>query len=1651
MTRLPFLRRGTYASAPPEEVHLSDSQGDLRHYASETDLNRTITPPPPAWASQPDHDAWASPPLGSPGLAQPFDGASDSPGKQSGYVLQSRGSTDSHRFNAHGGADIPRDPSYDTVRGQHTHTPYDDALERLTVTDHDSFEGPPPAFAVTSWSEKHARDAPSHGQAPDRWNRESTPVEIRRQSSTHGNLGAQGALLDSTGAAERPPPMPLAPEGTAPAAEAAMAPALLSTGVAPVTAIGHPLQHMHESALDPGHDRNDMSASNTMLPEGKHLLEGIPGVASTDTSLYQDSPVQKQGFSSTSDSSYTLSQSAAESEKPAAQAPKKKFALFGKKGKAPPPNGPAPAEAVAPKPKPAKVGDLFRFATPLERLLNLIGLVFAAATGCAQPLMTVLFGNLATVMLRTSGNASDWNLAIEFVNSLHSTVNHDALLLTVIGICTFVATYAYMAIWVYTGETITLRIRRNYLRAILRQDVAYFDKLGAGEITTRIQSDIQLIQEGISDKLPTMFSFVTTFIAGFVVAYIRHWKLALVMTSILPWIVITTVILNMFIAKYQQIELQFISKAASLAEESLSTVRTAKAFGIEWVLSRLYDQRNSDATRASRNRAIAAGFGIGAFFFCIYSGYALAFYFGSKLVADGEIPPGLVMNVIFSILIGAFSLALLAPNLQSLSFALAAGGKVYQTIDRTPVIDSFSTEGMRPAGCIGHISVRNVNFSYPARPDIPVLKDFSLEIPQGRMTALVGPSGSGKSTIVSLVERFYDPASGEVCLDGIPLNQLNVRWLRTQVGLVAQEPTLFATTVWENIAFGLINTPYESLPDEDKTKMIQWAAQQANAHDFVSKLPEGYQTVVGEKAVLLSGGQKQRISIARAIVKNPRVLLLDEATSALDTQSEGVVQDALDRAAHGRTTITIAHRLSTIKNADNIVVMKEGRIVEQGRHNDLVDLGGVYAGLVHTQRIHANETKRAVHEEPVEMDDEKALEVAAMPAAGPQPDPGVPLGQHRSGRASQASLMSTTALKMTGVGQEQFDEDEPELHPRSLVYVLMRLFRTGRDLIMPYFLPGIVAAIATGAAYPCFSILFGLALKNYSQCPYIPGQPCPEEPRGRMRHQANLHGLYFFIIAILSTIATVLNISLIQQGSAMLMLRLRSLMFRAYMRSDVAYFDQDSHSSGVLTSSLAEHTQKINGFMGVALGSIIQSISTLVIGSIIALIYGWKLALVVIACIPFTLSTGFVRLKLVVLKDVKVRKAHIQSARIACESAAAIRTVASLTREDDCLARYEMALQEASKVAKRAAVYGNLFYALSQAASMFVVALAFWYGAQLIASLRKENGRVMRDANGYAMVKSEYDAGRFFVILTAVVFGSVQAGNVFNYVPDVSNARGSATAIFALLDSSPVIDAESIEGEQPAECHGHVRFENVFFRYPTRPGVPVLNGVSLEVRPGEHCALVGSSGCGKSTTVQLVERFYDPQMGRITVDGRDIRTLNLRYLRKHIALVSQEPTLYDGTIAFNLRLGALDNPDDVTEEQMREAAASANILQFVEGLPDGFNTEVGSKGTQLSGGQKQRIAIARALIRNPKILLLDEATSALDSDSERIVQDALDRASHGRTTISIAHRLASISRADIIYAFRDGIIAEKGDHDQLMAQRGIYADLVMQQALEKTA
>ncbi|KIK16612.1 hypothetical protein PISMIDRAFT_636188 [Pisolithus microcarpus 441] len=419
----------------------------------------------------------------------------------------------------------------------------------------------------------------------------------------------------------------------------------------------------------------------------------------------------------------------------------------------------------------------------------------------------------------------------------------------------------------YTGEVGAKRIRGKYLQAILRQDIAYFDHVGAGEVATCIHMDTHLVQQGISEKVALVINFLSAFFAGFILAYTQSWRLALAMPSILPCIVLTSIIMSKLVAKYIQAALQYVAEGGTIAEEVISTVRTEHAFGSQEALGSPFDKKIHSMRTLNRKSSIWHGCGLGVLFFFLCSAYAL----GTEIHVTLSAMAGQVVIVFMAILTGSYFV------LSNLSAALinacGAAAQLFVTIERVPDIDSPSSDGLRLENVFGKITLEDVRFSYCARNDVPILEGIDITFEAGKRTALVGASGSGKSIIISFVERFYDPLGGAVKLDGVDLRDLNVKWLRSQIGLVSQEPVLFAMTIRANIAHGLIGTPYE-----------HGACIKSNADGFICKLAQGYDTMVGEHGFLLSGGQKQRVAIARAIVSDPCILLLDEATSALDTR-----------------------------------------------------------------------------------------------------------------------------------------------------------------------------------------------------------------------------------------------------------------------------------------------------------------------------------------------------------------------------------------------------------------------------------------------------------------------------------------------------------------------------------------------------------------------------------------------------------------------------------------------------------------------------------------------------------------------------------------------------------------------------------------------
>ncbi|XP_077031935.1 ATP-binding cassette sub-family B member 5 isoform X3 [Agelaius phoeniceus] len=1076
---------------------------------------------------------------------------------------------------------------------------------------------------------------------------------------------------------------------------------------------------------------------------------------------------------------------------------------------------------------------------------------------------------------------------------------------------------------------------------------------------------------------------------------------SLTLISTLPpaflWVPKHTPLLASLTAK----ELSAYAKAGAVAEEILTAIRTVVAFNGQQKALEKYDANLEMAKRVGMKKSITTNTCLGLSQFFIFGSYALAFWYGTKLTAeDPHYDIGRVLIVFFSVLVGAFSLGQAAPNLESVANARGAAYEVYKIINKKRLIDSSSKEGYKPDKLVGEIEFRNIHFSYPSRPDVKILKGLNLKVQTGKTIALVGASGCGKSTTVQLLQRFYDPDQGEITLDGRDIRTLNIKWLRENIGIVSQEPVLFATTIAENIRYGR-----EDISDAE----IEQAAKEANAFDFISRLPDKFNTMVGERGAQLSGGQKQRIAIARALARNPKILLLDEATSALDTQSESIVQAALDKARAGRTTIVIAHRLSTIRTADTIAGFEKGVVVEQGTHSELMLQKGVYYSLVMQQGCTSDVQDDGTSEDsegsgaeeyeeninPVEeLTLQNHFEISVIPEKG-------------SIRRRSSRYKSKRSSSKNPFGKKKKQKEVEEENLPAVPYLKILALNKPEWF---YVLLGVIAAAVIGAVHPAFAVIFGKIIGAFQE----------RDPEKRSKNTVLL-SLIFLLLGVIILAAYIIQGFMFGKSGETLTMRLRSLSFRALLQQEIGWYDDQKNAVGVLLTRLATDASQVKGATGSRLALMTMTVFTLVTAIIIAFAYGWQLTLLILACIPFIVGANAVSASSMSGHAAEDQKALEEAGRISTESVESIRTVASLTKEEAFYERYAACLNHTYRKSLRKAPFYGFTYGIAQCSEYFINAAVFRFGAWLIANCLTNFENV-------------------FIVFSSVIFAAMNVGQSSSMAPDYGKARMSAQRIFQLLDRKPLIDSYSEQGEKLSHFEGNIEFRNVHFVYPTRPEVQVLQGLNVKVKKGQTLALVGSSGCGKSTSIQLLERFYDPVEGQVLADGFDTKSLHLQWLRSRLGLVSQEPILFDCSIAENIQYG--DNSRVVSQEEIEEAAKAANIHAFIEKLPEKYNTRVGEKGTQLSGGQKQRIAIARALVRNPAVLLLDEATSALDTESEKIVQKALDNARQGRTCIVIAHRLSTVQTADIIVVIQNGRVVEQGTHSQLLAKEGHYYALV---------
>ncbi|XP_058738112.1 ABC transporter B family member 1 [Vicia villosa] len=1233
-------------------------------------------------------------------------------------------------------------------------------------------------------------------------------------------------------------------------------------------------------------------------------------------------------------------------------------------------------------------GELFRFADGLDYVLMTIGTFGAIVHGCSLPIFLRFFADLVNSFGSNANN----------LDKMTQEVMKYALYFLVVGAAIWASSWAEISCWMWTGERQSTKMRIKYLEAALKQDIEFFDtEVRTSDVVSAINTDAVMVQDAISEKLGNFIHYMATFVSGFVVGFTAVWQLALVTLAVVPMIAVIGGIHTTTLAKLTSKSQEALSQAGNIVEQTIVQIRVVLAFVGESQALQGYSSSLKVAQKLGYKTGLAKGMGLGATYFVVFCCYALLLWYGGFLIRHHDTNGGLAIATMFAVMIGGIGLGQSAPSMAAFTKARVAAAKIFRIIDHKPGIDRNSESGLELETVTGLVELKNIDFSYPSRPDVKILNNFSLNVPAGKTIALVGSSGSGKSTVVSLIERFYDPTLGQVMLDGHDIKTLKLKWLRQQIGLVSQEPALFATTIRENILLGR--------PDANQVE-IEEAARVANAHSFIIKLPEGFETQVGERGLQLSGGQKQRIAIARAMLKNPAILLLDEATSALDSESEKLVQEALDRFMIGRTTLVIAHRLSTIRKADLVAVIQQGSVFEIGTHDELFSKGenGVYAKLIKMQEM-AHETA---------MNNARKSSARPSSARNSVSSPIITRNSSygRSPYSRRLSDFSTSDFSLS------LDASHPNYKHEKLAFKdqagsFWRLVKMNSPEWL-YALLGSIGSIVCGSLSAFFAYVLSAVLSIY----YNPDH----------KYMIREINKYCYLLIGLSSTALIFNTlqhffwDIVGEN---LTKRVREKMLAAVLKNEMAWFDQEENESARIAARLALDANNVRSAIGDRISIIVQNTALMLVACTAGFVLQWRLALVLIAVFPVVVAATVLQKMFMTGFSGDLEAAHAKATQLAGEAIANVRTVAAFNSEAKIVRLFASNLETPLQRCFWKGQISGSGYGVAQFALYASYALGLWYASWLVKHGISDFSKTIR----------------VFMVLMVSANG---AAETLTLAPEFIKGGRAMRSVFDLLDRRTEIEPDDQDATPvPDRLRGEVELKHVDFSYPTRPDMPVFRDLNLRVRAGKTLALVGPSGCGKSSVIALIQRFYDPTSGRVMIDGKDIRKYNLKSLRRHISVVPQEPCLFATTIYENIAYGH----DSATETEIIEAATLANAHKFISSLPDGYKTFVGERGVQLSGGQKQRIAVARAFLRKAELMLLDEATSALDAESERSVQEALDRASAGKTTIIVAHKLSTIRNANVIAVIDDGKVAEQGSHSQLLKnhQDGIYARMIQLQ------
>ena len=1165
-----------------------------------------------------------------------------------------------------------------------------------------------------------------------------------------------------------------------------------------------------------------------------------------------------------------------------------------------------------------------------------------------------LLGGAAFTLLipRLTGNAID--LALN--SQQNKTIILAALAIAGAGIIRSIFSYWQSYLSEYLSQKVAYDLRNKLYNHIQRLSYAFHDKSQTGQLMSRATVDIEAVRMFVGFAMLRGVYFLLLMLVVIVFLLMLDWKLALISLSVLPFISYRTIVINNKLKVVWGKVQQGIGNLGTILQENLSGIRIVRAFAREEYESKKFEKQAETLYQQeiTINNLFAANSPV--MNFALVLSMAAIIWFGGREVIQGNLTQGELAQFLLYLVLLNMPIRMLGWLTMLFSRANISSRRIYEIIDQaSPVSDNPQSSEISDVK--GKVTFESVGFGYGN--GIETLKNISFEALPGQTIALVGASGSGKTTLANLIPRFYDIDKGKIKLDDIDIRDITLNSLRKQIGIVHQDTFLFSASMRKNISYG---KPDAQLDD------IVAAAKAARLHEFIESLPEGYETLVGERGITLSGGQKQRLAIARTILINPRIVIMDDSTASVDNETEYAMQQSLKEALKGRTTFVIAHRFRSVQNADLILVLKDGEIVERGKHPELMARDGVYKHLYglqfQQQELEKAQSDNVVQEIPPEKENIVQKNDKTVP-----------------GRAAQGFLTTSDEV----VYGKPYDA---RIVSRLLIY-----FSAQKRMVIITILATLLFTLTTLAG----PYLISVAENRYILNGNADG--------------LNSLALLFIGVGILNWISYVAQIRTEAKLGQRILLKLRLQLFDHIQKLSLRFFSQNE--VGRIMSRVQNDVNELNEFLESGAFWVIGEIVTML--GIIIIMFGmeWRMALLTLAVVPILVIFLMVWQNRARQAFIKVRQTVSRVNGALEENISGVRVIQSLSREEVNSQLFEQVNQaNFDSTIKSARISAIMMPAVELLLSLATAGLVIF--------------------GGLGVLNSSLLVGTLlaFILYINNFFDPIR--NLTMEYAQLQIAMASGTRIFELLDLKPDLqDAEN--AIKPAEFKGQITFEKVGFYYD--PAMEILHDIDLNIPAGSTVALVGPTGAGKSTMINLIARFYDVTRGRVLIDKRDIREIDSTNFRRHIGLVLQDPFLFSGTIRDNIEYGKIG----ASEQEIIAAAGAVGAHDFIMKLENGYATELEERGQNLSMGQRQLLSFARALIADPTILLLDEATASIDSYSEQVIQKALKLITRGRTTVIIAHRLSTIREADNIIVLDHGKVVEQGRHAELLAVGGLYA------------